>query len=114
MSWDPNGYKFYVDDALRYTVTESDSISMVPEFLILSTLVFNANFTGYIPAGGYGSLGSASNSKMIVDSCRILYDTRTGNARTAGHGADRGAGVGVAEMEIEEKTCPRRTRRSQR
>ena len=83
VSWDPSGYKFYVDDTLTYTVTQSNSISMVPEFLILSTEVINADFTGYVPTGGYGSLGSASNSKMIVDYVRT-YAPLPGDANLDG------------------------------
>ena len=81
--WDPSGYKFYVDNTLTYSVTQSDSISMVPEFLILSTEVINADFTGYVPTGGYGSLGSASNSKMIVDYVRT-YAPLPGDANLDG------------------------------
>ena len=80
VSWSPSGYNFYVDNnpTPTYTLTQSNSISMVPEYLLLSTEVINQSWTGGIPAGGYGSLGSALNSKMIVDYVRVYTTPEPG------------------------------------
>ena len=101
VSWGPSGYNFYVNNSLTYPLTQGNSISMVPEYLLLSTVVIRPRVEPEsIPAGGYGSLGTSSNAKMMVDYVRCFYATPDRVRRAAGDRADRGAGVGVEESEM--------------
>jgi beta-glucanase (GH16 family) len=62
-----NGYRFFTDGKLTWTVTEA--VSNAKEFAILSSEVKDGAWAGAVPAAGYGDL-KHSNLKMTVDYVR--------------------------------------------
>ena len=62
-----NGYRFFVDGRLTWTVNEA--VSNAKEFVILSSEIADFSWSGHIPAGGYGDL-THSQTKMTVDYVR--------------------------------------------
>jgi autotransporter-associated beta strand protein len=85
MLWTPTYYKFYVDDVLKYTLTDTTYLSQGPEFVVLDTSSNNwgGAWNESPPAGGYGSLAT-STTKLGVDYVRIyqLPVTWTGGSGT--------------------------------
>jgi beta-glucanase (GH16 family) len=68
LEWSANGYKFYYDDTLQWTVSEA--VSRRSEYMILSSEVRDDNWAGSVPAGGYGSFAS-SVTNVQVDFVRV-------------------------------------------
>lgn len=66
--WTPDEYTFYIDGVKTWSTTES--ISHVPEYVILSTEIQDKGWAGDIPDGGYGSFSTTKN-RMFVDYIRI-------------------------------------------
>jgi len=62
-----NGYRFFVDGTLTWTVNEA--VSNAREFVILSSEIDDFSWSGHIPPGGYGDL-KHSKTRMTVDYVR--------------------------------------------
>jgi beta-glucanase (GH16 family) len=65
--WTETAYKFFVDGAQTWEVTEP--LSQRSEFLILSSEVLRDNWAGKIPPEGYGDR-DASAARLLVDYVR--------------------------------------------
>ncbi len=74
LAWTPGNLTFYVDGQQTWSLSASDAaISDIAEYIILDTELPNAS---YVPAGGYGPLGSSTNAYLDVDYVRIYpYST---------------------------------------
>ncbi len=68
VEWDDEEYRYYVDGNLAWTCDVG--ISERTEYIILSSEVDPWEWSGPIPAGGYGSLAT-STTKMTVDYVRV-------------------------------------------
>jgi len=78
--WTDSAYRFYVDGQLTWTVTEA--ISQAKEFAVLSSEIMDDDWSGHVPAGGYGDL-SASQTRMVVDYVRYYSRQVTGTKSVA-------------------------------
>ena len=76
--WTPDSYKFIMDGLVVWTTTNSPAQDPVPpaspvsqtnQFILLSSEVWNNNWVGTIPVGGFGSLAT-STTKLKVDYVR--------------------------------------------
>jgi beta-glucanase (GH16 family) len=76
--WTTNSYQFIMDGTVVWTTTNAPGtdpvpplspVSQVGKFLLLSSEVWNGNWVGNIPAGGFGSLAT-STTKLKVDYVR--------------------------------------------
>jgi beta-glucanase (GH16 family) len=65
--WTDSAYRFYVDGQLTWTVNEA--ISNAKEFAILSSEIKDGDWSGHVPADGYGGL-SQSKTRMVIDYVR--------------------------------------------
>lgn len=76
LAWTPGSLDFYVDGVKDWHLSASDvAISNIAEYIILDTELPNAS---YVPAGGYGPLGAATNAHLDVDYVRVYpYSTNT-------------------------------------
>jgi autotransporter-associated beta strand protein len=88
--WDSSNYRFYVDDSQVFSTGAANSEHS--EWIVLSSEVLNGGWSGSIPGGGYGSLGSSStkmkvgyvryyapNSMVFWDGSNTAYWTNTAN-----------------------------------
>jgi beta-glucanase (GH16 family) len=70
MEWTTNYQKFYVDDGLVWTFSNTNGLSQRSEFLIFSSEVDNNAWVRPVPAGGYGSRTNSA-TQMKVDWIRV-------------------------------------------
>ena len=70
MEWTAACQKFYVDDGLVWTFSDTSALSQRSEFLILSSEVDNHAWAGHIPVDGYGSRTNRT-TQMKVDWVRV-------------------------------------------
>ncbi len=68
--WTESGYAFYVDDVQLWT--QDSPVSKRPEYINLTCEVADADWAGYVPKGGYGSL-ETSAAHMEVDWVRAWH-----------------------------------------
>lgn len=66
--WSPEGYRFYIDGVLLWTV--DGPVSMRPQHIVLSTEIEAKSWAGPIPPQGYGDR-ETSQVKMKVDWVRV-------------------------------------------
>jgi beta-glucanase (GH16 family) len=66
--WTPTEYTFFVDAVALWTVAKA--VSQRSEFLQLTCEVSDADWAGFVPAGGYGPRG-LSTTHMEVDWVRV-------------------------------------------
>ena len=76
--WTPDSYTFIMDGVVVWTTTNAppqdptppaSPVSQTNQFLLLSSEVWNGNWVGTIPVGGFGSLAT-STTKLKVDYVR--------------------------------------------
>lgn len=77
VEWWANRYVFSIDDVVVWVTDEVDVTSPtnsgnpvssnIDQWIILSSEVLDQRWTGWIPTGGYGALGSSSNGLVEVD-----------------------------------------------
>lgn len=68
LEWDADKYKFFIDGQLAW-VTDSP-ISLIPEYIILSSEIQNNSWAGTIPPGGYGDFNQ-STTQIKIDYVKV-------------------------------------------
>ncbi|MEK0449114.1 MAG: hypothetical protein RL088_1382 [Verrucomicrobiota bacterium] len=91
--WEPGIQRFYIDGVEVWSQTTA--VSQINHFIYLTSEVETGGWAYNIPAGGYGTLGSATNAKMEVDYVRFYsraervgngaFTNRVGNWDPAGN-----------------------------
>ena len=70
VQWEPEGYRFFYDDAPAWTAPKDVPVSRAPQHLLLTCEVKDKGWAGAVPAGGFGD-AAESKVKMEVDWVRV-------------------------------------------